>query len=66
MKMDGMIMENPMLLLKHIHIEGELPLRRKLMLSLLELEFELCTHALIEEKILLPLIEEEEKQGRNG
>jgi regulator of cell morphogenesis and NO signaling len=45
------------LLLKHIHVSNELPLRRKLFFSLLELEFDLLIHALIEEKILLPLIE---------
>lgn len=54
------------LLLKHIHIAGELSIRRKLILSLLELEFDLYTHALIEEKILLPLIDSAEKGRKNG
>lgn len=54
------------LLLKHIHIPNQLPLRRKLFLSLLELEDDLQIHALIEEKILLPLITEVEKNKMNG
>ncbi len=54
------------LLLKHIRIDGNLPLRRRMLLGLLELEFDLYTHALIEEKILIPLIEEAEKQLANG
>lgn len=51
------------LLLKHIHISNELSLRRKLFSSLLELEYDLQIHALIEEKILLPLVSEIEKAG---
>ena len=54
------------LLLKHIHISNELSLRRKLFSSLLELEYDLQIHALIEEKILLPLITEVEKHKING
>lgn len=54
------------LLLKHIHISNQLSLRRKLFFSLLELEFDLQIHALIEEKILLPLIAEVEKNRING
>ena len=54
------------LLLKHIHISNELSLRRKLFSSLLELEYDLQIHALIEEKILLPLVTEVEKHRTNG
>ncbi|MBN2484473.1 MAG: hemerythrin domain-containing protein [Bacteroidales bacterium] len=54
------------LLLKHIQISNELALRRKLFLSLAELESDLLIHALIEEKILLPLVAEVEKKCKNG
>lgn len=54
------------LFLNHIHISNEFSLRRKLFLSLLELEYDLQIHALIEEKILLPLIAEVEKHKING
>jgi regulator of cell morphogenesis and NO signaling len=54
------------LLVKHIRISNELTLRRKLFLSLIELEQDLQIHALIEEKILLPLIMEIEKNRLNG
>jgi regulator of cell morphogenesis and NO signaling len=49
------------LLLKHINVSGELSLRRRLFFALLELEYDLQIHALIEEKILLPLIAGVEK-----
>lgn len=42
------------LLLKHIKIDQSLNLRRKLLLSLFELEFDLYIHSLIEETILIP------------
>ncbi len=42
------------LLLKHINIEGDLPIRRKLINSVLELEYDLYIHSLIEESILIP------------
>lgn len=50
------------LLLKHIHVSNELSLRRKLFYSLFELEFDLHIHALIEDKILLPLIDRVERK----
>lgn len=49
------------LLLKHIHISNQLPLRRRLFLSLFELAFDLQLHAMIEDTILLPMITEIEK-----
>ena len=42
------------LLLKHIHIEADLSLRRKLLFALFELEFDLYIHSLIEDAILIP------------
>ncbi len=42
------------LLLKHINIDGDLPIRRKLLNSVLELEYDLYIHSLIEENILIP------------
>ncbi|MFW6352473.1 MAG: hypothetical protein ACOC2E_08790 [Bacteroidota bacterium] len=54
------------LLLMHIKITDQLPLRRKLIFSLFEFEYDLQIHALIEEKILLPLIEKIEKETNNG
>lgn len=44
------------LLLKHISIKNDRIIRRKLLFSLFELEFDLNIHSLIEEKILIPLI----------
>lgn len=43
------------LLLKHIKIDGDLGLRRKLLFSLFELEFDLYIHSLIEENVLIPV-----------
>lgn len=42
------------LLLKYVKIEDDLDLRRKLFMSLYELEFDLYIHSLIEEAILIP------------
>lgn len=53
------------LLLKHIKISNELPLRRKLFLSLFELDFDLQLHAMIEESILLPIVADIESTMRN-
>lgn len=53
------------LLLKHIQISNELPLRRKLFLSLFELDFDLQLHAMIEDAILLPLISDIERAKIN-
>ncbi|MDR1744071.1 MAG: hemerythrin domain-containing protein [Dysgonamonadaceae bacterium] len=43
------------LLFKHININGDPGLRRKLLFSLFELEFDLHVHSLIEENILIPV-----------
>ncbi|MBN2173004.1 MAG: hemerythrin domain-containing protein [Bacteroidales bacterium] len=50
------------LLLKHINISDELSIRRKLILSLMELEYDLNIHSQIEEKILIPLVYNEESK----
>ncbi len=42
------------LLLKHVEIDNDLDLRRKLLFALFELEFDLNVHSLIEESILIP------------
>lgn len=42
------------LLLKHIHLDNFLDIRRRLLFSLFELEFDLYIHSLIEEHILVP------------
>lgn len=42
------------LLLKYVKIDGDLGIRRKLLLSLFELEYDLYIHSLIEETVLIP------------
>lgn len=49
------------LLLKHVSLKNNPPLRRKLIMGLLELEYNLNIHSLIEESILIPLIKTIEK-----
>lgn len=44
------------LLLKHILIKNDRIIRRKLLFSLFELEFDLNIHSVIEEKVLIPLV----------
>ncbi|MDR2009591.1 MAG: hypothetical protein LBQ22_03830 [Bacteroidales bacterium] len=50
------------LLLKHLNLKNDLSLRRKLIFSLFELEFDLNVHSLIEEKLLIPMIQKIEKR----
>ncbi len=50
------------LLLKHISIENELPLRRKFLVSLFELEYDLNIHSMVEEMILLPVVDKLERK----
>ncbi|MDD2420272.1 MAG: hemerythrin domain-containing protein [Bacteroidales bacterium] len=50
------------LLLKHVPLDNELSLRRKLLFSLQELEYDLLIHASIEESLLLPLANKIEEQ----
>ncbi len=49
------------LLLKHIPVDNDRVLRRKIITALLELEYDLNIHSLIEDTILIPLIEKIEK-----
>src|SRR5690554_2246878 len=42
------------LLLKYVHVDNDLDLRRKLFFALYELEYDLYIHSLIEETILIP------------
>lgn len=51
-----------MLLLKHISLKNNPPLRRKLVMGLFDLEYNLNIHSLIEESILIPIIKTIEKQ----
>lgn len=54
------------LLLKHIPLKQDRSLRRKLLISLFELEYDLTIHSVIEESILIPLIKKIEKQKGIG
>ncbi len=50
------------LLLKHISLQNSFTLKRKILNNLFELENELLIHAIIEERILVPLIQEIENK----
>jgi regulator of cell morphogenesis and NO signaling len=54
------------LLLKYIPIKDDRAVRRKLLISLFDLEFDLSIHSLIEESILIPLVKKFEKGIKNG
>ena len=54
------------LLLKHISLKNDFPIRRKFLFSLFELEFDLNIHSIIEDKILLPLVSQIESKLANG
>ncbi len=54
------------LLLKHIPLKNDRFLRRKLLLGLFELEYDLNIHSAIEESILIPLIKKTERQQGIG
>ncbi len=59
------IMELKKLLLKHIPLQEDKTLRRRLIISLFELEYDLTIHYTIEEDLLIPLMDQFEKfQGR--
>jgi regulator of cell morphogenesis and NO signaling len=53
------------LLLKHVPIQKDRVLRRKILMSLFELEYDLHKHSLIEEVILTPLMQDIEKNQYN-
>ena len=54
------------LLLKHMTLKGDLPVRRKFLYSLSELEADLRIHSIIEERILIPLAGRIEKKRNDG
>lgn len=54
------------LLLKHIVLKEDLPLRRRFLHSLFELESDLRIHSVIEEKVLLPIVTKIETARVNG
>jgi regulator of cell morphogenesis and NO signaling len=54
------------LLLKHIPLNDDRVERRKLLVSLFELESDLNLHSLIEESILIPLVKKYEAEGQRG
>lgn len=54
------------LLLKHISLKNDLPVRRKFLNSLFELESDLQIHSIIEEEVLLPLVSKIENDLKNG
>jgi regulator of cell morphogenesis and NO signaling len=54
------------LLLRYISIKSDRALRRQLLFSLFELEYDLTIHSTIEESILIPLVKNLEKQMPNG
>jgi regulator of cell morphogenesis and NO signaling len=54
------------LLLKYIPLNDDRVVRRKLLISLFELEFDLSIHSLIEETILIPLVKKFETQNKHG
>ena len=45
------------LLVKHIKLKGDFPLKRKIINALFEFENDLTIHSIIEEQVLIPLIE---------
>ena len=49
------------LLLKHVPVQNDRVLRRKIVVSLFELEYDLNVHSTIEETVLMPLISKLEK-----
>ncbi len=60
------IMELKKLLLKHIPLHHDRILRRRLIISLFELEYDLTIHYTIEEDLLIPLIDHFEKTPDRG
>jgi len=49
------------LLLKHLPLDNDQQIRRKLLFSLFELEYDLTIHTRIEDEILIPLVEKLER-----
>ena len=51
------------LLVRHVSLKDNLPLKRKLLINLFELEYDLNIHSLIEEFMLIPLVKKIEKDS---
>jgi len=54
------------LLIKHITLKGDFPLKRQIINHLFDLENDLAIHSMIEELVLQPVIQAYEKQRDNG
>ncbi len=54
------------LLLKHLSLEGDFMLKRKMINALMELKNDLYIHSLVEDLVLLPLVERLELKQKNG
>lgn len=54
------------LLIKHIDLEGDFPLKRRIITRLFELESDLKIHSIIEDVILLPAVDKLEKISNIG
>lgn len=54
------------LLLKHITLKGDNPLKRRILNGLFELERDLLIHSVIEDTLLMPLVSKMEKALANG
>lgn len=54
------------LLIQHVHLKEQHNIKRKLLISLSELEFELKVHSHIEDTILIPLTKKLEQEVSNG
>lgn len=54
------------LMLKHLSLDGDFILKRKILYALMELENDLYIHSQVEELVLLPLLEHLEFKDRNG
>ncbi len=61
---ESKLLELKNLLIKHIPVHNDRILRRKLLISLFELEFDLNIHTRIEDRILVPLVKKLEKAGK--
>jgi regulator of cell morphogenesis and NO signaling len=53
-------------MLKHLSLDGDFILKRKILYALMELENDLYIHSQVEELVLLPLLEHLEFKDRNG
>jgi regulator of cell morphogenesis and NO signaling len=59
------LMDLTNLLLKYLPVKNDMKVRRELLLGIFELEHNLSVHRLIEDNILVPMLEEAEKNLKN-